>query len=536
MSRFFLFFTLFSSTLLAQDLSVVADYEKCRIGHLSQEDFLLKTSQQQSFDKRVISPSGRFIFYYDTSGFHQLMGGDLNSNGINDYIDSAMVEMDQIYQLQFANANYPIALADTIPVHFLNLGSGLYGATYYSSNSGFYPYQGKTIMEINTQLNTPPTKGMDMIRVTLAHEFHHVIQLAYGAWLGSSGGVFTNVDFLFYYEMAATFFEEVHYDDINDYYFYLQNGVFQQPKSRALYKNNDIYMYSSALFFVWLRDRYGLANAVEIVHRINKKLPTKNPTSAMTEAVFEITDETLDDLWAEYALATLFTKTRHMPSVGFWEGDKYPTFNSLGTDTLKAGLTHTFTFDFPQTGFHVRRFHYQGTDYPVAFSSGNFQMFMTEGMSVKRDTVLLTFSNFQIIGGEQLSSTIYYAAEIKSKNPNSIIHGLIYDPEFGKILDIPILNKINIAVEKLPVVFPSPINLNKHPILSYRTFGIPEQKRFEFILYDISGKEVFRKNEKNTTHSISYNLTQYSLSTGIYFYAIQVERGENFTGKIAIIK
>jgi len=53
-------------------------------------------------------------------------------------------------------------------------------------------------------------KGIQALRVTAAHEFHHAIQYGYG-WWGER----------YPYELTSTWMEDVVYTDVNDYYQYL---------------------------------------------------------------------------------------------------------------------------------------------------------------------------------------------------------------------------------------------------------------------------------------------------------------------------
>ena len=56
------------------------------------------------------------------------------------------------------------------------------------------------------------TKGINAARVTVAHEFHHAIQLGNYSYRDSD---------LFFYELTSTSMEEFVFNSVNDYYNYL---------------------------------------------------------------------------------------------------------------------------------------------------------------------------------------------------------------------------------------------------------------------------------------------------------------------------
>lgn len=56
------------------------------------------------------------------------------------------------------------------------------------------------------------TRGINALKVTLAHEFGHAVQLlSYGLW----------DEDIWFYEMTSIWLEEAVFDDVNDYYAYI---------------------------------------------------------------------------------------------------------------------------------------------------------------------------------------------------------------------------------------------------------------------------------------------------------------------------
>ncbi len=63
--------------------------------------------------------------------------------------------------------------------------------------------------------------GLNAMEVTVAHEFHHAIQM---------GNYILRLEDRFFYELTSTSMEEFVYDDVNDYYAYMKN-YFDNPPS-----------------------------------------------------------------------------------------------------------------------------------------------------------------------------------------------------------------------------------------------------------------------------------------------------------------
>ena len=126
---------------------------------------------------------------------------------------------------------------------------GFYGYTQPENKIGTSSWS--SFMVIDNDFGTGYyTHGIDAARVTIAHEFHHAIQIGNYAPINSNEP-FRESD-TFFYEITSTAFEEFVFDDVNDYYAYMPS-YFQNPeKSMPL---ND--GYNLAIWNIYLQNNFG---------------------------------------------------------------------------------------------------------------------------------------------------------------------------------------------------------------------------------------------------------------------------------------
>ncbi len=183
----------------------------------------------------ALSPTERFAVYYDTSGINAVSLLDANHNSIPDYVDSVGIFFDFAYNAEIANMGYAAPpLADTIrlqatrkavySIYLLNLADdGFYGITHPVEHIGSGGQRGRFTSYIVMDNNYSPldstdrtgtrrrcyyTSGMNALKITAVHEFHHAIQL------GSYGDSYTQCAL---HELTSTWLEYRLYPDVRDY-------------------------------------------------------------------------------------------------------------------------------------------------------------------------------------------------------------------------------------------------------------------------------------------------------------------------------
>jgi hypothetical protein len=200
-------------------LAVEARERIARGGGLSVE--LAALLAPQAMQTSILSPSGRFRIHFDTTGVNAaaLLEGDTARipGTARQYAQSVAGfcdESETFYAAQFGYDMPPLEPgADAWNIYLREFYGNEYGITKPTTaipggNRTFYTY-----IEMDNDFLGYPTKGLAGARVTVAHEFHHMVQLgAYGLWSQD----------LYMHEMTSTYYEDVVYPDINDYIQYLK--------------------------------------------------------------------------------------------------------------------------------------------------------------------------------------------------------------------------------------------------------------------------------------------------------------------------
>ena len=180
----------------------------------------IQKNKSSSAASTYLSPSGKFEFTYETTGQHAVPTDDANTNGIPDYVERAAQSADYSYQKQVHELGFPdpIVLGTTYKISFRDMS--FYGLTETDVSS---PSGTRIILENDfegfAENDDPEGDQYGALKVTMAHEFKHAIQYKQNNFSGDSDK---------WAEMDATLLEEVTYDEVNDYYNYL-NGLANNP-------------------------------------------------------------------------------------------------------------------------------------------------------------------------------------------------------------------------------------------------------------------------------------------------------------------
>ncbi|MCJ7813144.1 T9SS type A sorting domain-containing protein, partial [bacterium] len=176
------------------------------------EPFLYRPDLPQSY----VSPLGFFKIHYTLSGWDAVSPDDLDGSGVPDYVEGAAITMDHVYAVVVDQLGYNPPPDDQNrdgsewDIYLLNTGNS-YGETVPEMRISQNPDRYASYMKLDNDYSDKPTQGLQALQVTAAHEFFHMVQLGYN---------FRSED-RFLMEAGSTWIEDVAYDYVNDYYFYL---------------------------------------------------------------------------------------------------------------------------------------------------------------------------------------------------------------------------------------------------------------------------------------------------------------------------
>ncbi|GJQ62787.1 MAG: hypothetical protein SCALA702_18400 [Melioribacteraceae bacterium] len=297
--------------------------EKCGFGILASvaENFQSFTKEQQEtitslitrpqLDTSIVTPKGYFRIHFDTSN-------NLNNQPGYD-VDSLAAVLDFVYDYETEVLGYPAAPGDNgeggdelYDFYIQNQSPGYYGYTQPESmiaNSRWRCYS-----VIDNDFKGYASAGLDGAKVTVAHEYHHAIQI--GRYINK----YTTEGY--YYEISSVAMEEFVYDDINDYYNFM--GSYFKNSHRMLSSNSG---YNTGHWNMFLEQRFGQ----QILVRIWELMAEGNESLvAMSKAVME-NGSNLKTEFSTFGVWNYFTGEHADPELYFEEGEHYPSITPWTT-------------------------------------------------------------------------------------------------------------------------------------------------------------------------------------------------------------
>lgn len=175
-----------------------------------------------------LTDHGHFRVHYDLTGRDGVDAGDADGNGVPDYVDSVAGVADRVWDLEVDELGYNPPPSDQVlgggpeyDLYIVQLGNGgAYGYTYPEEEG----YTSHSYIEIDndyTDFIYKETRGLEALKVSLAHEFFHAIHFGY----------YEAPDVSWWREASATWMEEVAYPEADDYLQYLDSFLMYPDRS-----------------------------------------------------------------------------------------------------------------------------------------------------------------------------------------------------------------------------------------------------------------------------------------------------------------
>jgi hypothetical protein len=498
--------------------------EKCGFGIVAQimENFdnfspdqqitLRKILSRPSMDTSFVSPKGYFRIHFNKSDFPDYVPDNIRSSLTTEqlasykkiYLDSMAIAADSVYNYEVNILEYPAPPSDgteggdgLYDIYVENTGS-IYGETVFNSGSTI------SYLRMDNDFSNYYTTRIYAARVTLAHEFHHAIQI---------GGYLYRSSDTYYYELTSTSMEEFVFDDVNDYYQYLNSFIKYTYKSFA-----NTTGYNMAVWNLFLASKFGM----NIIKETWDLMPTERALNAISDAISN-NSSSFKNEYADFGTWLYYTGSRAKSGEYFDEAAKYPQ--------VKALVTTEFTK--PQTTVTIN-------SYPV---STNYLKFY-DGT----DTLTVMVSNSDITNGVSSMATTtsfdFYLADKAAAGFTKYLDGY-----YGKIIseDEQLLsaefffNNTSITTtEEINYPFPQPFKYSTDDVINFPS-STEKSGSVDLYIYSIdmdrvySGKTTITKQNQKVV--VQWNCIDDSgkkLGSGIYLYVIKF--GDDIDkGKFAII-
>ncbi len=482
--------------------------------------FLARPSKQKFFD----TPGGKLRINYDTTGTHSVYQPtvDINpQNGVPDYVDRTGEIFDRVWKFEIDTLGYDAPAPDGSAGGgsnrydiYLHKNSGAYGVTFTETFISGYLGRGGWTSYIHVDPAYDgfgyPDRTLPM-KVTAAHEFHHAVQFVYNANAG-----------VWLMEITATWMEDIAYDAINDYYFYLNDGtgMFQQPHL-SLETENGAHEYSACLFNHYISENYG----VNAVRKIWEETIGAVPAAIAVDSAMASYGTTLADVYAGYCVWNYFTGNRANSSHAHYsEASIYPQTKILrriiavpfdSTNEALPQLQHFGAYNLKIISSHqvgTFELHFDdisGSMYKgkiITDSARNYKSFNVDlslGASIPNwqhiDSIIFIPANVDEAGGG------FFFGYSGAFTPSGVTENGGVPREF--------LLKQN---------FPNPFN--PATILHY---ALAMESNVQLTVFNIAGQEIATLlSEKKPAGEYAIRWEPQGLPSGIYFYKLQTE---NFT-------
>jgi len=298
--------------------------------HRPERSLLQTRSLQEILSRPVMQTnivSGGFRVHFDTTGQNAPAMLDGAGNRLpgtaREYVDSVFAMLSYVALLETGTLGYGPLPADgsngggpEYDIYIMELGN-MYGYTTPDASGPEGSTSPTSITIDNDFVFVRPNvnRGLPGLRVTLAHELHHALQIGnYGYW----------TEDVFLYEITSTWMEDVAYPDVNDYYNYLfaSWGHFKNPDKP--FTSNELIMYSRSIWGHFISKRFG----IDVMRQTWEQVRLSRPMLAIDNAL-RLNGSGAAPAFTEWTLWNYFTRQRADPVKYYIDGAEYPLISQL---------------------------------------------------------------------------------------------------------------------------------------------------------------------------------------------------------------
>lgn len=289
----------------------------------------------------VLTSGGHFRVHYDTDGDGAVAPRDNNANGVPDYVDSVAYYLELAWRVEIDEMGYMPPPSDRrgpgpeIDVYICELPGTLYGGAWTENDNivGTDPIRAHGYLVLDNDYAGYPTPGILGLRVTTAHEFHHIVEFsAYRTALSP----FENVSQFSLYESTATWMEEKVHPEVDDWRQYAEELLSSPQKyGYSTHSTGDFTTgYAHILYLLYLERRFG----EDVVREFWEEFRTRESFDAI-DAVLRRHDFNLSRSYCEFAQVSYYTGFRARDTVLLKEAPTLPAMRAATTRLLDAEET-----------------------------------------------------------------------------------------------------------------------------------------------------------------------------------------------------
>ena len=475
------------------------------------KNFIQAKKSEPARQRSVVSPSGFFELHWDDTGLNAVPQEDLSGNGFPDYIDSAAVILDHVWNIEVGQLAYspPPGIdgnpAIPYPVYFTNQLQ--YGVTWpvdlITANLPDTTYTSYIEFDNNYSESYFPTKGLNGLKVTAAHEFHHAIQLGYSF----------RINDIYFFEMTSTWMEEYLYPDINDYLNYLDDFFKIVSNSRFDYSGST-FPYANSIYLQMLEAEYGAI----IVRSIWEKIKIQKSLPALISTLEQINSTWFESL-GEYGLWLYYTGDRAIPGNFFNDASFFPQITIKSEDFIEFNGAYVDDLNIKEIA--NRYLQFQDVRGKIIRIQVNANEHSEAGFRIMTPfSYLQLYQINNVIISDPIDSDQMILVMTNAENNQTLT---TIDAGLSGSIDLTSIYS-----------FPNPVLTKETEIVHFQ--NVPPEA--ELCIYNTSGKRVASVENNNNSRIRTWYLKNddgQKVAGGIYIFLVQGD-GLLKTGKFSIIR
>lgn len=480
-------------------------------------------------DTSIVSPSGKFRIHFDTADSNRPVlydsDGQPQPNSMFAFVDSVAKICDYVYYVEVDSLGFPPPASDSgagggdqYDIYIEALPTGEYGYTDWNPSAPIIQRANPTYATwtvIRNEFESTYTQGIPAMEVTIAHEFHHGIQVGnYGVWQND----------LWFYELTSTWMEQVVYPGVKDYYQYLPD-FFDNISSMPFnsYEPADFAGYERCVFGIFVQDAYGL----RVMKSIWQNMSREQVMPAIEDAFKAngISPSSAFQLFSEW---NYFTGYRAALGAQFGVSSYplaqyYPLAHLDGIGALSStGVT--FSGEALRLTEHFFQVNDGSDTIGIAVSNNNFPAAAGQDTTQFQFSVGISKNGADCVRDLSNGFCLFFAV-----------------PDYNNWSLVPFIPE-NALIAARNTVFPQPFNPTIQKVKI--PYPFPETNNASLSIYDISGGLV--DEIRGDIGMVQYLRGRYfvwdgtsetgrKVGTGVYIYVVS-DGSKSVVGKIAVVR
>ncbi|MCF7797379.1 MAG: T9SS type A sorting domain-containing protein [Lentisphaeria bacterium] len=468
-------------------------------------------------ENSYISPTGNFKIHYDTGGYHAVNTTDTLPDGTPRFVFEAAMAADSAFTMLVHHLGFNLPVHDPTDgpeydIYIKNWGGQYYGMTYFSSTtSPAYLVIDNDYAETNYY-----THGLDALRVTVAHEFFHMVQVHYS--------IPSPADYQYWYEMSSVWFEEYCYPEVNDYLGYVQSVFSQNPSPRL---DDTYHQYGQGLFPYVLDRVYGFSSGKHIMTDLWEQLGSRDPVQNLKSilASSRWNYSSLEQALSLYGVYNTFTGERGQENGLYPDAALLPTVPYADVNlSLSGGRTDSYSVP-PLSIFYNR--------YLVSGVGTIFLTNQTDDGVPTATQLAIGAVNGNLVSLNALTPNLVKATRVNSGTVLYLPTANASASSANPMIILIQTNALDLATS-FQAIFPNPVTSDRDNILCDLTLG--KAGTVTGKIYNILGQEVISREFQLVEDVHLLHLPfPHNLPAGIYFAQFRTPDGV-FTKKFTYIR